>query len=234
MSKPAETTPADQDALSQALELGFSSALSDFGQFNLALFGPTGVGKSTLVNAVFGDDLAATGVGQPVTQDSFLYRTQGSALGILDTQGLEVGQHDQEILSDLRKLIDRVRHQPLSDHIHVAWYCVRATARRFQNSEESFVRQLAELDLPVLLVITQTPTSNGQIDPSVQELAADIEKRRMPVFGGKVFLVNALSDEWMGTQAHGLPELLEATTAAAPLGVRAALAAAQRVDRKQK
>ncbi len=38
------------------------------GRFNLALFGKTGVGKSTLVNAIFGEPVAATGIGQPVTQ----------------------------------------------------------------------------------------------------------------------------------------------------------------------
>ena len=30
------------------------------GRFNLAIFGKTGVGKSTLVNAVFGEEVAAT------------------------------------------------------------------------------------------------------------------------------------------------------------------------------
>jgi predicted GTPase len=43
-------------------------AFSQLGCFNLAVFGKTGVGKSTLVNAVFGRDVAATGMGSPVTR----------------------------------------------------------------------------------------------------------------------------------------------------------------------
>ena len=38
------------------------------GRFNLAIFGKTGVGKSTLINAIFGEEVARTGIGEPVTQ----------------------------------------------------------------------------------------------------------------------------------------------------------------------
>ena len=34
------------------------------GRFNLAIFGKTGVGKSTLINAIFGEEVAPTGVGR--------------------------------------------------------------------------------------------------------------------------------------------------------------------------
>ena len=34
---------------------------------NIMLSGITGVGKSTLINAIFGEDLAETGVGAPLT-----------------------------------------------------------------------------------------------------------------------------------------------------------------------
>src|SRR4051812_33127463 len=38
-------------------------------RMNLLIVGKTGTGKSTLVNAVFGDEVASTGVGRPVTRD---------------------------------------------------------------------------------------------------------------------------------------------------------------------
>ncbi|MEJ1229857.1 MAG: GTPase [Galbitalea sp.] len=40
---------------------------------NIALFGATGVGKSTLLNAIFGAPIAKTGVGDPVTQSTELF-----------------------------------------------------------------------------------------------------------------------------------------------------------------
>ena len=54
------------------------------GRFNLAIFGKTGAGKSTLINAIFGEAVAKTGIGEPVTQDEHLYIHRSGALGLLD------------------------------------------------------------------------------------------------------------------------------------------------------
>ena len=48
------------------------AALGRLGRMNLLLVGKTGTGKSSLVNAVFGDDVAETGVGRPVTSSASL------------------------------------------------------------------------------------------------------------------------------------------------------------------
>ncbi|NLH69727.1 MAG: hypothetical protein GX454_06060, partial [Brooklawnia sp.] len=49
-------------------ELAGAWAKAELPRYNLAVLGATGVGKSTLINAVFGEDLARTGIGAPVTQ----------------------------------------------------------------------------------------------------------------------------------------------------------------------
>ncbi len=240
--------PVDDSAntFQLALTSAYADAKRDLGRFNLALFGPTGVGKSTLLNTVFGVPLADVGVGKPVTMGSHLYRYETSTIGILDTRGLEVGMFDSEILTDLKRLIDSQLLQPESEHVHVAWYCVRAGSRRFQDSEEAFVRKLDGLGLPVVLVLTQSAATSAMTaagadrsgltseQANAVELATDIERRRLPIVGGKVYPVNAIADDWMAVPAHGLDELLAETSRVAPIGVRSALAAAQVVNRRQK
>ena len=54
LSHPDDSTTSFQLALTSA----YADAKKDLGRFNLALFGPTGVGKSTLLNTVFGVPLA--------------------------------------------------------------------------------------------------------------------------------------------------------------------------------
>ena len=40
---------------------------------NLVIAGKTGVGKSTLINAAFREDIAQTGMGRPVTDEMRVY-----------------------------------------------------------------------------------------------------------------------------------------------------------------
>src|SRR3982750_2882295 len=91
------------DWFAESFRNEFEKQASAMGRFNLAIFGKTGVGKSTLVNAVFGEEVARTGIGQPVTRGSHLYVDRIGHLGIVDTQGLEVGRDSKEILSELDK-----------------------------------------------------------------------------------------------------------------------------------
>ena len=203
------------------------------GRFVLGLFGLTGVGKSTLVNAVFGAELADVGIGAPVTQDATLYHREGHWLGVYDTRGLELGTGGGRILRQLRSFVDTNRLGAVDDQIHVIWYCLRAGDRRIQPAEEDFLRALADLGIPVLLVITQTPlTPGGDIHPDARALADSLAEMDLPIRG--VHFVNAVADAFAGVPSHGLDDLLADTARLAPEGVRSALAAAQQVSARQK
>src|SRR6187549_3207687 len=89
------------------------------GRFNLAIFGKTGVGKSTLINAIFGKDVAATGIGAPVTLGSHLYLHADGHFGVLDTRGLEIGADDSVILGELEEYVGQMRKAPLAEQVHV-------------------------------------------------------------------------------------------------------------------
>jgi uncharacterized protein (DUF697 family)/GTP-binding protein EngB required for normal cell division len=200
------------------------------GRFNLALFGKTGVGKSTLVNAIFGENVAATGIGEPVTKGSHLYLDRRGRLGIVDTQGLEVGRDDKVLLQDLEKLVKEMRKKPLPDQVHVAWYCLRGLDRRFEEAEAEFIRRIDDLGLPVICVFTQVPKKGAQYHPDAVALARHVESLNLPIVGGRPFLTNALRDQFSDQPEHGLIELMRATFHVAPEAVHGALAAAQKVD----
>src|SRR3954467_11114386 len=79
------------------------------GRFNLAIFGKTGVGKSTLINAIFGEDVAPTGIGEPVTMENNLYLHRGGFIGLLYTRGLEIGKDTDTLVAELGAYVRRMR-----------------------------------------------------------------------------------------------------------------------------
>lgn len=202
----------------------------ELGRFNLAIFGKTGVGKSTLINAVFGEDVAPTGIGEPVTMDNHLYLHRAGFLGLLDTRGLEIGTGTDELIRELGGYVTRMRKRPLAEQVHAAWYCVRASDRRFEDTEADFIRRLHELGLPVIVVLTQVPSRDGEYHRDALELAAHIAGLGLPIFGGGPILVMAQADSFTGQVEHGLKDLVDATFRVAPAGVAAAFTAAQKVD----
>ena len=222
-------TPAD-DWFGQAFTKAWRDKAEEIGRFNLAIFGKTGVGKSTLVNAIFGGEIAETGIGEPVTRNEHLYLHQSGTLGVLDTRGLEVGRDNAALIAELRDYLHGMRRKPLAEQIHVAWYCVRAGDRRVEATEADFIRALHELGLPEILVLTQVPRAGDRVHPDAEELARTIGEMGLPIQDGLIHYTMARGDEFTGQTAYGLQELLDATFRGAPSGVAHAITAAQQID----
>lgn len=231
-ARPPETPAIDWQELTDRFAAAYERAVTELGTFNLAIFGKTGVGKSTLINALFGEEVAATGSGRPVTARTTHHRHPEGYLGVYDSEGIEVGADGDAVLAGFRRLIAEKRERPLSEQIHVIWYCVRASDLRFEDAQAEFVRALAAEGIPVLVVLTQVHrNAAGEVHPQVRELVASILERDLPLSPvSRVFPVMAVGDEWEGWSAHGLHELLDATFLVAPDGVARALTAAQRID----
>ncbi len=218
-------------------EKRLAEAFAALGCFNLAVFGKTGVGKSTLVNAIFGRDVAATGVGSPVTRGLVYYRHPDGFLGLYDSEGFETGTAGDAIVDGLRRLVADHRTRAVDQQIHAVWYLVRWSDRRFERAQEQFVRELAALGLPVIVVMTQVPTRDGEVHPEAVQFAEYIQSLGLPVSPhGRVVLTNALSDPFTQSPVFGLQTLLDDTYAVIPEVVEAALTAAQMLDvgRKKK
>ncbi len=217
-----------------AFRAEFEKQAVQIGRFNLAVFGKTGVGKSTLINAVFGRPVAATGIGDPVTLDNHLYLDTRGTLGLIDTRGLEIGRDDGELIKEVTKYVKKMRSKPIEEQVHVAWYCIRGMDRRFEEVEATFIKTLHELGVPVQVVFTQVPMREGQYHPDAVELARQIEAKQLPIVGGRPFMTYAMRDQFTGQPPYGLMDVLAATFHVVPEAVHGALAAAQTIDLEAK
>lgn len=86
---------------------------------NILIAGKTGVGKSTLINAVFRDNLAETGMGRPVTQGIREVTEAGSVLRVLDTQGLELKDFET-IRASIVEAVEQRRGDDPDTYVHLA------------------------------------------------------------------------------------------------------------------
>ncbi len=213
----------------------FDDERNRLGRFNVLICGKTGVGKSTLINAIFGEDVAATGNGIPVTLKTEYFAHEWLPLGVFDSKGFETGEEGDKILDRLSHEIRSRRKRPVSERVHVVWYLVRAGDRRFEDSQARFIDKLTDLGLPVIVVLSQVPARLGEVHADALELASSIVGRDLPIKPhGLPILTNARADEWVTPEVHGLHELLDATSEVIPESVRAALEAAQRIDLQRK
>ncbi len=112
--------------------------------------GRTGSGKSTLVNAVLGTELAPTGAGEPITMDFQPYSVEGFPIEIYDSPGWEGGK------SKANDFIDAIKHllHKNEDKIQVIWYVLDAQASRVVDFEIEQLRSLFD-DKPICLVLNK-------------------------------------------------------------------------------
>lgn len=219
----------------QAAQEAYEVAAEQLGHANIAVVGSSGVGKSTLINAMFGFDIAKTGVGRRVTEEIAYYEHPSGSVGFFDTRGIEVGEAKEQLIQGFRSLISERQHKPQKEQVHVAWYCVRATDLRFVDADAEIVQALHDAGVPVIVVLTKVSRRDGSFNPEVLELAKSIEERGLPLAPeGRVFFVMARADTFEGHEKHGLDELLDATFRVAPEAVHQALVAGQVIDLERK
>ena len=79
---------SDNFNLEATVKKAVREALEERGYVNVLIAGATGVGKSTLINAIFQGNFATTGQGLPVTPNTREIKKDDIPLSIFDTCGL--------------------------------------------------------------------------------------------------------------------------------------------------
>ena len=215
-----------------------AEAKARYGRFNLAIIGDSGVGKSSLVNAVFGRDWAKVGTGLPVTRGVQYYHDD--SLGIWDIEGFEIGSRDSPA-QQLRAHLDIIAKRPRDEQISVVWYCVESHASRLTPAAIEMIRELDAAGLPVILVLTKVdwiknPITGARTVPkSLEDFVAwlmdPVDGTGHPLtipFTGPA--LTSTSDKHGKGSGHGLGELVAETLSLAPDGDKDAFRIAQRLN----
>lgn len=151
-----DATKAAQDCIK-----AINEKMKKLTHMNIIVAGKTGVGKSTLINAVFRENLVETGIGKPVTQHMRCCSKKDYPLSIYDTRGFELGKNAQEEVKHevLHVIQEGLAARDVNRAIHCIWYCINATSNRIEEEELKWIRSFIDANkttqVPVIIVLTQ-------------------------------------------------------------------------------
>lgn len=157
------------DKIAQDAVNAIAEKIKNLNTLNIIVAGKTGVGKSTLINAVFREKLAETGMGKPVTDHMRKLTKKGMPLSIYDTRGFELGkavqaQVKQEILDTISK---GLATKDINKTIHCVWYCINTASNRVEPEEIQWLRELSRenqiTEVPIIIVLTQSFSKKNAI-----------------------------------------------------------------------
>lgn len=122
---------------------------------NIIVAGKTGVGKSSLINYIFGKEVAKVGDGHPVTQEIQEYDLENDNITLFDTKGIESKDYEKT-LDNIKKYLELRQDSPdENDDIHIAWLCISERGDRVEEADRELLKILSEAGIPVIGVFTK-------------------------------------------------------------------------------
>lgn len=241
----------DAEKIAQEAINAIAEKIKNLNTLNIIVAGKTGVGKSTLINSVFKEKLADTGMGKPVTSHMRKITKKGVPLAIYDTRGFELGKEVQaEVKQEVMDTISKgLATQNINKAIHCIWYCINTASNRIEPAEIEWLRELSMenqiTQVPIIVVLTQSFSKkkaqeirqvllneNLDIIQIIPVLAEDYEIEDLGVakaYGLDVLIKvmgEALPDELMDTLQHVQIACLEEKKRRAQAAVATAAVAA--------
>lgn len=241
----------DVEKIAQETINAIAEKIKNLNTLNIIVAGKTGVGKSTLINSVFKEKFADTGMGKPVTSHMREITKKGVPLAIYDTRGFELGKEVQtEVKQEVLDTISKgLATQDINKAIHCIWYCINTASNRIEPEEIEWLRELSmenqSTQIPIIVVLTQSFSKkkaqemrqvllneNLDIIQVIPVLAEDYEIEDLGVakaYGLDVLIKvmgEALPDELMDTLHHVQIACLEEKKRRAQTAVKTASVAA--------
>jgi len=142
---------------------------------NVLITGVTGAGKSSIVNTVFGFDLAKVGSGKPITQHFTKYELEDKNVIIYDSKGLEHGKHEN-FLQETQQFFEEhemTKKGDGSNCIHVIWYVISSAGARFQKFEETLCKNI--FNIPIIFILSKADVSSVEERKAIRDLLEEME-----------------------------------------------------------
>jgi len=156
--------------------------------YNISIIGKSGVGKSSLLNYLFGEKVAETGSGRPQTTKGFHLKSgkiAGKKVNIYDSWGLEPGKAEDWLkdFNDFQK--NKQQETNIKKWLHTVIYCVSAEGKRIEEFEKNILKEIRKESLNPVVVVTKADSKGAE------EFIGQVET----ILGSKPVLVSSIKKE---------------------------------------
>ena len=196
---------------------------------NVLVIGNSGVGKSTLINSVLGDEKAKTGYGSSGTTDKLeIYESEEVAFRIIDTVGFEPSLvKGLKAINAVKKWSkESAKNGKEDSEINVIWFCVEGTSSKlFPKTIKDLSKATAMWEtVPIVVVITKSysvPERTQNIEMVSNAFAKQKRysknlKHIVPVVASTYTL-----NDTAFAAPEGITELIDVTNELMPEGIKA-------------
>ena len=197
---------------------------------NVLVIGNSGVGKSTLINAVLGEEKATTGCGNSGTTDHLeIYENDEIPFRIIDSVGFEPSFFKKKKAIDAVKKWSKnsAKNGNEDSKIDIIWFCVEGTSRKlFPDTIKSLSSATAMWEsVPVIVAITKS-YSEPERKINVEMVQNAFAKQKRYSKNLKKVIPVVAQDYVINDSSYvepvGITELIEATNNFLPEGKKAA------------
>ena len=201
--------------------------LKNLKKLNIIVVGKSGVGKSTLINSLFRDKIAETGLGRPITTEIRKIEKKDYPMAIYDTPGFELSEGQQAKVKE--EIIELIHKGLATGDINNV-----GGNRTFDQTEINWLKELIEKNkvtkVPIIVVLTQAcPKTKGK------QMQTLVEKENLDII--KVIPVLAQDMDFDGeyvAKAYGLDQLVDIMSEALPEELQDTLQNVQKASLKSK
>lgn len=197
---------------------------------NVLVIGNSGVGKSTLINAVLGDNVAKTGWGTKGTTEKLeIYDSNEIPFRIIDTIGFEPSFFKKRAaINAVKKWSKNAAKEGNTDNkINMIWFCIDGTSSKLFPETIKNLSSATSIweSVPIIVVITKsyaTPEREKNIEMVTNAFAQQKKhsknlRKIIPVVASPFVL-----DDTAFAAPAGITELIDATNDLMPIGIKSA------------